>query len=85
MAKDVPHMVAVRSVGLSRQMTHLRFERRIGLSLAPSWALICSCRCFCSVSPNAFDDESSARSTASMSIIRLLLLLLLLLGCCAGF
>lgn len=66
--RNSPHAVAVRSVGVSMQMTQVRLDRRGGAS-APCcdscWDLTCSARCFCSA-------EASGASSSSKSICSIL-------------
>lgn len=66
--RNLPHEVAVRSLGVSMQMTQVRFVKRGGAS-APfcdsCWALTCSARCFCSASASGV--SSSIRSIRSIS------------------
>lgn len=61
--KRCPHEVAVRSVGLSMQMTHVKVLNVVGASSGFVCDLTASSRCFCSTSCTG--SLSSVRSTSS--------------------
>lgn len=61
--EDIPQAVAVRSVGKSMQMTHVKVLNVVGFSSGRVCELTASFRCFCSIS--CTDCRSSVKSTSS--------------------
>jgi hypothetical protein len=60
----LPHDVAVISVGVSMQITHVKLFKVVGFSSGLVWALTASALCLCNIS--ATETLSSERSISSI-------------------
>jgi len=74
--ENVPHAVAVRSVGLSMQMTQLKVLKVVTVSSGLACALTASSRCFCStsctvglVSVRSIDSTCSPFSSSCLAFV----------------